>query len=703
VSKPSVYRLVQRQAHGPGRSPLSRTARVASSLASLIPACLCSGQLFASAVADDSDLSKLNQMSLNDLMNLEVTSVSKEPQKLLQAAAAIQVITGEDIRRSGATSIPEALRLADNLQVAQINSHDWAISARGFNANLANKLLVLIDGRAVYTPLYGGVLWNVQDYLLQDIDRIEVISGPGGTLWGANAVNGVINIITRNSRDTQGDYVEAAGGKEPQDQAGARYGGQLAQDAYLRVYGKYTGRGDDLTASGASALDSSHVGRGGFRMDIGTERPDQFTVQGDAYTGSEDFGGAGEYQLSGANVLGRWTRVRSPDSSMSLQLYYDHTYLSQPYPYSAPATAYTGFPASALTDNLDTYDLDFQYHCRWGDRQGIVWGLGYRGTRELDQDASLVRFLPNELDQSLYSGFFQDEIMLARDVTLTAGSKLEHNYYTGFELEPSVRLQWNPDSRNLLWSAVSRAVRTPSRYDRDLEVPTGLINAYPPFQLPALFLAGSRNFDSEILVAYEIGYRAQLAPSLSASISTFYNDYSDLRSTTATPTTALYPYPYPVVFQNNLEGETHGFEAVATYQLLQWWRLHAGYNLLLENLRVRPGAVDSTDASNETADPKGQFALRSSMDLPRSVEWNAALRWVDALHQNNGPTGGPAVGIVPSYFELDSKLAWYPLPRLQLAIVGQNLLHDHHPEYGYPSAGREEIVRSVFGKVSWGL
>jgi iron complex outermembrane receptor protein len=703
VSKPCPYRLVHIQFHRPSPGTLWRARWAAYGLLPLIAGCLFSGQLFASEGVDDTDLSKLNQMSLTDLMNLQVTSVSKEPQKLLHAPAAIQVITGEDIRRSGATSIPEALRLADNLEVAQINSHDWAISARGFNANLANKLLVLIDGRAVYTPLYGGVLWNVQDYLLEDIDRIEVISGPGGTLWGANAVNGVINIITRSSRNTQGDYVEAAGGKEPQDQVGVRYGGQLAEDAYLRVYGKYTGRGDELTASGASAQDAWHVGRGGFRMDIGTERPDQFTLQGDVYSGAEDFNGAGEYQLSGANVLGRWTRVLSGDSSMSLQLYYDHTYLSQPYPLSAPTPVFSGFPASALTDNLDTYDLDFQYHCRWGLRQGIVWGFGYRGTRELDQDESLVRFLPNELDQSLYSGFIQDEITLARDVYLTVGSKLEHNGYTGYELEPNVRLQWNPDTRNLLWTAVSRAVRTPSRYDRDLQVPSGLINAPPPYQFPTLFLAGSRNFVSETLIAYEIGYRAQLAPRLSASISTFYNDYSNLRSTTPTPTTALYPFPFPIVFQNNLEGETHGFELGASYQLFEWWRLHAGYNLLLEHLRVRPGAIDSTDASNETADPKGQFTLRSSMDLPHNIEWNAALRWVDALHINDGPTYGPMVGIVPSYFELDGRLAWYPLPRLQLSIVGQNLLHDHHPEYGYPSASREQIERSVYGKISWGL
>jgi iron complex outermembrane receptor protein len=678
--------------------------------ASLQGWCLClvlacvSGRLFAADDAEDSALNALGQMSLQDLTNLEVTSVAKQPQKWLQAPAAIVVITSDDIRRSGATSIPEALRLAENLQVAQINSHDWAISARGFNANLANKLLVLIDGRAVYTPLYGGVLWDEQDYLLEDIERIEVISGPGGTLWGANAVNGVINIITKNSRDTQGLYVEAAAGNQLEEQGGIRYGGQVGEDSYVRAYGKYTGRGDELIADGASALDAWQVGRGGFRIDIGAQRQDKFTLQGDFYSGSEDFGGMGSYNLSGGNVLGRWTRTLSSDSSMSLQLYYDHTYLSQPYAASPPAPPfYSGFPASALTDDLDTYDLDFQHQFRLGLRQGIVWGLGYRGTRELDEDASIVRFLPPHLDQSLYSGFVQDEIMLRRDVYLTLGSKLEHNYYTGFELEPSIRLQWNLSARELLWGAASRAVRTPSRYDHDLEVPTGLINAPPPFQFPTQFLQGNNKFAAETLIAYEIGYRAELGPRLSASLSLFYNDYDNLRSTTATPTTALYPFPFPIFFENNLEGETHGFELGATYQMLDWWRLRASYNLLIEDLRVKPGAVDATGAMNETADPRGQFSLRSSMDLPHGLAWETTMRWVDVLHLDNGPTGGPVVGIVPSYWECDSKLAWHPKSRLELSLVGRNLLHDHHTEYDYPSPTREGIERSVFGKIAWGL
>jgi iron complex outermembrane receptor protein len=684
-------------------TPISVRRHLAAHGLTIIVLCCCSQVLWASASVDDAALNKLRQMSLQDLTNIEVTSVAKEPQKWLRAPAAIQVITGEEIRRAGATSIPQALRLADNLEVAQINAHDWAISARGFNANLANKLLVLIDGRAVYTPLYGGVLWNEQDYLVADIDRIEVISGPGGTLWGANAVNGVINIITKGSRETQGAYLEGAGGNELEEQAGVRYGAELSPDAYLRIYGKYTGAGDELSTQGTSADDAWHVGRGGFRADIGADRRDQVTLQGDFYSGAEDFAGMGLYKLSGGNILGRWSRAISTETSMSLQVYFDHTYLSQPYPASPPGNFYSGFPASALTDDLDTYDLDFQYHCRWGERQGIVWGLGYRGTREVDQDASIVRFLPSALDQSLYSGFLQDEILLARDVHLTLGSKLEHNDYTGLEWEPSARLQWDVDPKQLLWSAVSRAVRTPSRYDHDLQVPTGLINAPPPYEFPTEYLQGNKHFSSETLIAYEMGYRAELGARLSASISLFYNDYDNLRSTTATRTSAFYPFPYPIYFQNNLEGETHGFELSGTYQLLDWWRLHAGYDLLLEHLRVKPGEADTTDATNETADPKGQFMLRSSMDLPRHVAWESAVRWTDALHLNSGPTGGPVIGIVPSYWELDSRVAWHPTARLELSIVGQNLLHDHHPEYGYPSPARVEIERSVFGKIVWGL
>lgn len=645
---------------------------------------------------------ELKRMSLEQLINVEVTSVSKQPQKLLRAPAAIQVITSEDIRRSGATTLPEALRLADNLEVAQVNAHDWAISARGFNTNLADKLLVLIDGRAVYTPLYGGVLWNVQDYPLADIDRIEVISGPGGTLWGANAVNGVINIITKSAQDTQGLYAKTAAGNELQQQSVLRYGGELAPDVYWRIYGKYTDFGDNVTSTLSNAGDAWHMARTGFRMDAGASEQSQLTVQGDFYDGTDGTGPVGGESLSGGNVLGRWTRALSGGSSLSLQAYYDHTYLAQPYPASAAAPPYyTGFPAANLTDDLDTSDVQFQYHFGWRSRHEVVWGLEYRATHEVDQDLNIVRFLPPVLNQNLYSGFLQDEISLAQTLALTLGSKLEHNDYTGYEVEPDVRLQWNLDPTQLLWAAISRAVRTPSRYDRNLEVPTGLVNAPAPFQFPTAYLTGSSDFVSEKLIAYELGYRAALGPRLTGSVSTFYNDYSDLRSTSATLTTFLYPYPYPIYFQNNLEGETHGLELTLSYQVLEWWRLHAGYDLLMEDIRVKPGEVDSTDATNETADPKHQASLRSSMDLPYHLTLDAALRWVDAFDINDGPTNGPVLGVVPSYFELGTRLAWHATDRLEVSLVGENLLHPYHVEYGFPTPARDEIARSIFGEITW--
>jgi iron complex outermembrane receptor protein len=644
---------------------------------------------------------ELTQMSLEQLMNVQVMSVSRRPQSLIQAAAAIQVITGEDIRRFGATSLPEALRLADNLEVAQIDAHDWAISARGFNADLANKLLVLIDGRAVYTPLYGGVLWNVQDYPLSDIDRIEVISGPGGTLWGANAVNGVINIITKSARDTQGLHAEAAAGNQLDDQEELRYGAEPAAGLYVRAYGQYTGRGHEVTTGGGSAFDAWDVGRSGFRLDDEATSRDRLTLQGDLYHGVEDAGGVGGEDLSGGNVLGRWTHAVPNGSSMSLQLYYDHTYLRQPYAESpSKAPYYTGFPATALTDALNTDDVQFQYQFAAVLRQQFVWGLEYRATQERDEGL-FVRFIPTQLDQNLYSGFLQDQIMLAPAMSLTVGSKLEHNDYTGFEFEPNVRWQWNPQAQQLVWAAVSRAVRTPSRYDRDLFVPTGLTNAPPPIVFPTAFLKGSENFESETVIAYELGYRAFFGSQWSGALSTFFNDYDHLRSTTATPTTADYPFPFPVYFQNNLQGTTQGLELSGTYQPLDWWQWHAGYDLLLEHLHVRAGQVDSTGPLNETADPKGQAFLRSSMDLPRGITFDAALRWVDALHLDSGPTGPYIVGVVPSYWQLDSRLAWQPTRNLTLSLVGQNLLREYHVEYGFPSPSNVQIARSVYARFTW--
>jgi len=626
-------------------------------------------------------LEALKKLSVEELMDIEVTSVARHPEKLLDAPSAIQVVTNDDILRSGASSIPEALRLADNLEVTQKNSHDWAISARGFNTALSNKLLVMIDGRTVYTPLFSGVFWDVQDYLLEDVDRIEVISGPGGTLWGANAVNGVINITTKGAKETQGLYLEAGGGTELRDFTGIRYGGVLAPGVYFRVYGKYFDRGEEVFANGNDASDSSSKGQGGFRIDAETAAHDTLTLQGDLYGGWESLATGGNARVGGGNVLGRWSRTVADDSEMNLQFYYDRTHLSDPIAANAFATA------GILQDDLDTYDLDFQHHFRLGKHHGIVWGLGYRFTRDAVENAPTEGFLPARLRQNLFSGLAQDEIALSQDWILTLGTKLEHNDYTGWEVEPSSRLQWNPTAKQMLWSAVSRAVRTPSRIDRDLIEPTNL-----PAPFPQSILSGNAAFASEKLVAYEAGYRAQIGTNASVSISTYYNDYYDLRSTTTTA-----PFVFPLVFHNNLEGETYGAELAGNYQVFAWWRLHGGYDLLKEHIRIKPGQVDFNNALNETADPEQQFSLRSSMDLPRNTALDASLRWVDSLEINNGPT----VGTVPSYFELDLRLGWRPVKNVELSVVGQNLLHSHHPEYGFPSPTREEIQRSMYGKVTW--
>lgn len=626
-------------------------------------------------------------------MSLDVTSVSKEPQAYGQAPAAIQVVTGDQILRSGASSIPEALRLADNLDVAQKNSHDWAISARGFNTALGNKLLVLMDGRSVYTPLYSGVFWDVQDYFLPDIDRIEVISGPGGTLWGANAVNGVINITSKSAKDTQGLYVEGGGGTQLQDFGGARYGGTLASNVYFRVYGKYFDRDNEVFGNGKGASDAWNMGQGGFRIDAEPSAQNKFTLQGDYYGGHEGVTTGGRANVSGGNLLGRWTRVFSEDSDMSLQMYYDRTHLVDPVPANVlgtPANPFTNAPAGTLTDDLDTFDIDFQHHFHLAGWNNIIWGLGYRFTHDVDRNAPALAFLPATLDRNLFSGFVQDQIRLRENLFFTLGTKLEHNDYTGFEVEPSARLQWNVTPKQMLWAAISRAVRTPSRIDRDLRQPG------PSGVLPILQGGGS-DFHSEDVIAYELGYRAQLSSKFDTSLSAFFNHYNSIRSTRTNNTLDIIGLPLPFLFRNGVEGNTYGFELTANYQLLDWWRLHGGYNLLKEDIRVTPGRMDENNALNETADPQQQFSIRSSMDLPKDISLDVGLRWVDRLLINNGAT----VGTVPSYFELDARLAWRPIKRLELSVVGQNLLHDHHPEYGFPSPTREEIARSVYGKISW--
>jgi len=605
----------------------------------------------------------LKKLSVEELMDIDVTSVSRRPEKLSASASAIQVITQDDIERAGATSLPEALRLAANLEVAQIDSRQWAISARGFNSTTANKLLVLIDGRTVYTPLYAGVFWDVQDTLLEDIDRIEVISGPGATLWGANAVNGVINITTKSAKDTQGVLVTAGGGTQLNGFGSLRYGGALNSDFDYRIYAKHTDRDGTALADGTNVSDLWRMTQGGFRMDGALSSRDALTIQGDIYDGGATQSAAADIDLSGGNVLGLWSRTVSADSDLKLQTYFDRTHRDIPASY---------------TEDLDTWDADFQHHLGVAARHEVVWGLSYRIINDNITNLRVASFLPPHITRRWYAGFAQDDIAMRADtVHLTLGAKLEHNEYTGYEFLPSVRLSWRLDERNMLWSAVSRAARTPSRIDRELYAP-----ADPPFSI----LQGGANFQTEHALAYELGLRSQPLSNMTASLSTFYTYYDDLRSIERiNPPAAL-----PVYIGNGLTGNTYGAELSAEYQLQPNWRLRAGYTELRVHLDHKPGSTDANPGTNESHDPDQYWSLHSSLDLAHDLKFDMGYRHVSRIINQS----------VPAYGELDVRLAWHMRKQLEWSLTGQNLLHAHHPEFG-AATGRREIERNVYGALSW--
>jgi iron complex outermembrane receptor protein len=608
------------------------------------------------------DPADLKNLSIEELMQLDVTSVSRRSERLSQAAAAIAVVTPEDLRRSGVTNLPDALRLVNSLFVGRSSQRDWAITARGFAITTSNKLLVLIDGRSIYTPLFSGTFWDVQDTLLEDVDRIEVIRGPGATLWGANAVNGIINIITKRAVETQGGLAVAGAGHPVERGFGAlRYGGTAGESGHYRVYGKAFDRGPLERAGGASAGDPMRMGQGGFRADWGEGKADAFTVQGDAYDGRIGEAIRDDTRVDGGNLLSRWSHHVAPGSDVDVQLYWDRTHRLIP---------------QTFEEHRDTFDLDLQNHLRAGERHDIVWGFGLRRTQDQVVNSAAVAFVPSRQSQDLYSLFAQDEIGLRDDLHLTAGTKLEHNSYTGFELQPNLRLTWVLNERRTLWGAVSRAVRTPTRLDENIEF----------LSAGQVVLTGSTGFVSEKLVSYELGYREQLRPEASIDLSTFYNVYRDLRSQDFSPGGTL-----PIVLANNLEAETWGAELRGNFQPCPWWQLHAAYAYFDKQLSIRPGGSDRFAGLEEGNDTHNRFTLRSLIDLPGRVELDAWLRWVDDLPSP----------LVHPYQELDLHLGWHASPSLQLALVGQNLLHARHQEFAAIGAPGEQIQRSFYGKATW--
>lgn len=649
------------------------------------------GAVFAQTPSPD-----LADLKLEDLMNIEVTSVSKKEQKIARAASAIFVITRDDIRHSGADNIPDLLRMVPGVEVAQINTSEWAISVRGFNGQYSNKLLVLIDGRTIYSQMFSGVYWNGHDVPLEDIERIEVIRGAGATVWGANAVNGVINIITRKASATQGILVTAEGGTSEHGGGSVRYGGKLSTWGNYRLFSDGFHRGHLLAPDGGNGFDDWNLVHGGFRVDANSSSHDNITVEGDAHSGA-----AGEIvnslislepplngplnlrtRYSGWNLLTRWNHTTSERSETSLQLYFDR---------AVRGDSTYGFAINA-------FDIDFQHHFAWGNRQDIVWGLGYRVNSDATLAASRVIFTPSEETTQLFSSFIQNEIaVVPNSLYLTAGSKFEHNDYTGFGMEPSARIAWTPNARNTFWAAVSGAQRTPAR--SDTSVTARFLVVPGPNNLPLIIgYTGTKHKKAEEQTSVEAGYRARLSKSISIDSAAFFNHYDHLTSVEPQiPQLELEPSPPHLLELNTLanlsSGQTHGFEAFADWKINERWSINPGYSYLTIHIHRGAGSKDLLQGQIEGGIPNHQAQLRSHLRLSRQLQWNSSAYFVGAL---------PAFGIA-SYTRLDSNLIWQAGERFSISLVGQNLLRDRHLEYGGLDLSVQSalIRRSAYIKLAW--
>ncbi len=625
----------------------------------------------ANSESESISVADISRMSLEDLTNLEISSVSKHAERLADAPASIFVITNEDIRRSSATSLPEALRLAPNLTVARVNATEYAITARGFNNAIGNKLLVLIDGRTVYTPLFSGVNWDAQNVMLEDVERIEVISGPGATLWGANAVNGVINVITRTAQDTQGGLATVGTGSHEANGA-IRYGGKIGEDGHYRIYGIGLARDHTVRANGNAVPDSGVRSQTGFRADWGNANQG-FTLQGDAYNGGTENGPLGialpskATEMSGANLLARWNWQFADGSESHLQTYFDHIERDNPATYH---------------DTIDTLDMEFQHGFSMAEKHKIVWGGGYRyaidnaQTHYIPQNVLPFEFLPNRRTLDWANVFMQDEVVLSRSVKLTYGLKAESNIYTGLEYLPSARLAWKLSPDQLIWGAISRAVRAPARLDRDYYQYLYI----PSLSIKAPVIKGGPDFQSEVAKVIEIGYRAEPSAVVSYSFTVYRSYYDKLRS----------GQPSPAFIQNMMYGSTSGIEAWGTYQATDIWRLSGGFTLLREQFALYPGSKDPDGFSDAGNDPANTWMLRSTTNLTSKHDFDMTLRHVSELLN-------PAV---PQYTTLDVRVAWRPTPASELSLNVLNLFGPGHAEFG-TSPTYSELDRSIYVKALW--
>ncbi len=595
----------------------------------------------------------LNRLSLEELTDLQITSVSRRPESVGEAAAAVYVIDGADIRRSAAETLPDALRLAPNLQVQQIDSANYAITARGFNSKeTANKLLVMIDGRSIYTPLYSGVQWDVHDIPLGEIDRIEVISGPGGALYGANAVNGVINVVSKSAFDSQGLAIEAAFG-EADGHATIRQGGQFGESGAWRIYASGLARRSSFLPTGAETGDELEGGQLGFRTDwrVGS---DKLTVQGDWYSRSIEGGPVGG-DFTGGNILGRWAHAFGEANSLEVQAYYDRNIRHE---------------LSGVDSDTQTWDIALQHAVTPFENHNVVWGAGYRFIDdEVISPPGSFAFLDPE-QRELYSAnlFVQDQWRLREDLILTLGLKLETGTFRDLEPLPSLRLGWRVSDNAFLWGAASRAVRIPSRIDRNLTAPG--------------FLEGGA-FIREELWAYELGYRGQPTATTTLSVSLFYNDYDDLRTADIGP-----GFTFPIQLANSARGRTWGAEVWGTWDVTPMWRLSAGLFAMEKDFELKPGSRDLSGIASAGDDPDFQATLRSQFDLTEAVDIDISLRAVDDLRT------------VPAYVEADARLGWRLNDKVELSLSGANLLDERHFESD--NAGtRRQIGRTVQIGLRW--
>ncbi len=636
-------------------------------------------------------------MDIAQLMQITITSVAKKPQNLSDSAAAVFVITQDDIHRSGVTSIPEALRMAPGLQVARVDSNKWAITSRGFAGNFANKLLVMIDGRTVYSPAFSGVYWDAQDTLVDDIDRIEVIRGPGATVWGANAVNGVVNIITKKASDTQGGLVSLGGGTHDQLLTGLRYGVALGEDVHGRAYVTYHEQDSfELYETGGDANDDWDSLRTGFRLDSEQAGHNSWTLQGDFYSNNENQTldpfwlpnppylsvENDDFEASGWNILGRWQTEISQTSSWTIQAYYD----------------YTNRDEAIMEQTHRTFDLDLQYQRQLGTRNNLVIGLGYRSVDADFCNTYQVSVHPAERSEDLYSGFVQDEIMLASDrLWLTLGAKWEHNDFTGHEFQPSARLLWKATDKQTVWAAVSRAVRTPSQFEESGIITMAVIPTIPPDTMKVT-LGGSEEYDSEDLIAYEAGYRWLALANVSLDVAIFYNDYDNLQ--TIDP---VFPQSFTeLAFSNKMSGSTYGLELASDWKPVNWLKFQFGYTYLGFDLEVEANSISSDLGEiTEAISPQHQFSIQSAININKDLQFNLWARYVDALKASKDMLSINKMN-VDAYLTLDANVSWRPVENLELMLVGQNLLDSSHLEYVSEfSTPLTEIERSVYGKLTY--